>query len=105
MNEVKILFQDDFVVAVEKPSGLLVHPYWKETNEKDSLMARVRDQIGQRVYPLHRLDRPVSGVVLFALSSKIVKDFQLHWHFANTRKEYVTLCRNILTEPGEWLFL
>lgn len=104
MSEINILYQDDYIVAVEKPSGILVHPYWKETNEKDSLMARVRNQIGQRVYPLHRLDRPVSGVLLFALSPKIVKDFQLHWHFANTRKEYITLCRNILTEPGEWTF-
>ena len=64
MSEINILYQDDYIVAVEKPSGILVHPYWKETNEKDSLMARVRNQIGQRVYPLHRLDRPVSGVLL-----------------------------------------
>ena len=104
MNEVKILYKDEFVVAVDKPSGLLVHPYWKETNEKDSLMARVRDLIGQKVYPLHRLDRPVSGIVLFGLSGEVVKNLQLHWHFANTKKEYITLCRNHLTEPGEWNF-
>ncbi|MCO4793243.1 MAG: hypothetical protein KC493_06015 [Bacteriovoracaceae bacterium] len=104
MEKINILYQDDFVIAVEKPSGLLVHPYWKETNEKENLMKTVRDQVGKKLYPLHRLDRPVSGIVLFGLSGQVVKDLQLHWHFANTKKEYITLCRNIITEPGEWNF-
>lgn len=61
-----ILYQDDYFVAVDKPSGLLVHRSWIARDAHEFALQRVRDQIKQRVYPVHRLDRPTSGILLFA---------------------------------------
>ncbi len=65
-NPLPILFQDDDLVAIDKPSGLLVHRSWIAREATEFALQRVRDQIGQRVYPVHRLDRPTSGILLFA---------------------------------------
>lgn len=102
---IEILYQDSDIIVVHKPSGLLVHPYWKETNERDNLMVRVRDQIGQKVYPIHRLDRPVSGAIMFGLNGEIVKRIQEHWHNKDlVHKEYLALVFGEITEPGKFDF-
>ncbi len=57
----------------------------------------VREQIGEFVYPVHRLDRPTSGVLLFALSSEVARLIQEEWHQAD--KTYWALVRGWLKEP------
>lgn len=104
-SEIEILYQDEQIIVVHKPSGLLVHPYWKETNERDNLMVRVRDQIGQRVYPIHRLDRPVSGAIMFGLNGEIVKRVQEHWHNKDlVHKEYLALAYGEIQKEGKFDF-
>ena len=66
----EILYQDEHIVAVNKPAGMLVHRSWLDRHETQFVMQTLRDQIGQLVYPIHRLDRPTSGVLLFALNSE-----------------------------------
>ncbi len=53
----EIIYQDDWLVAVNKPSGWLVHRSWLDRDEKVVVMQTVRDQIGQHVFTAHRLDR------------------------------------------------
>ena len=65
----EIIYQDEWLVAVNKPSGWLVHRSWLDRDEKVVVMQTVRDQIGQHVFTAHRLDRPTSGVLLMGLSS------------------------------------
>lgn len=65
----EILHRTDRFVAVDKPAGLLTHRTELASRESDSCMARLRDQLGSWVYPVHRLDRATSGVLLFALDS------------------------------------
>ena len=62
----EILYQDDYLVAINKPHGLLVHrsPIAKDVIEFAIQM--LRNQIDRYVYPCHRLDRKTSGVLLFA---------------------------------------
>ena len=69
----EILYQDEWLVAVNKPSGWLVHRSWLDRDEKVVVMQTVRDQIGQHVHPVHRLDRGTSGVLLFALDRDIAR--------------------------------
>jgi tRNA pseudouridine65 synthase len=64
-----ILFQDAHYIAVHKPSGLLVHRSWM-SQDRVFLLQELRNQIGQHVYPVHRLDRATSGVIIFGLSSE-----------------------------------
>ena len=88
-----ILFQDDCVVVVNKPSGLLVHRSEIDRHETRFALQLVRDQIGQRVYPVHRLDKPTSGVLVFALSSDHAR--ALSQSFANRlcQKRYLAVVR------------
>ena len=72
-TQTQVLYQDEYCIAVNKPHGLLVHRT-SMSSDKDFLLQRVRDQSGKKVYPVHRLDRPTSGVVLFAFSKEIVAE-------------------------------
>ena len=68
-----ILYQDDYLVAVDKPAGLFVHRSFMDKDEIYFALQLVRDQIGKYVYPVHRLDRPTSGVLLFALTKEVAQ--------------------------------
>ncbi len=94
-----ILYQDDALVAVNKPSGLLVHKSWVAKDAKEFALQMVRDQVGEFVYPIHRLDRPTSGVLIFALSGQIAKQVQEDWPQA--QKTYWAVVRGWLKEPQE----
>ena len=65
-----IIYRDDYFIAIHKPAGLLVHRSEIDRHETRFALQLLRDQIGQRVYPVHRLDKPTSGTLLFALDSK-----------------------------------
>lgn len=74
-----IIYQDDELVAINKPSGLLVHRSPIDKHETQFAVQLLRDQIGQAVYPIHRLDKPTSGVLLFALNPDGVRELSLMW--------------------------
>ncbi len=93
-----ILYRDEHLVAAAKPSGLLVHRGF--ARDRDVLMMRVRDTLGQYVYPLHRLDRGASGVVLFALSRDTARLLGDAFARGEIGKQYLALVRGIPPESG-----
>jgi len=102
---IQILYQDDDIVIVNKPSGLLVHPYKEATNERDNLMVELREMLGRWVYPVHRIDRPVSGIVVFGLNSAAVSKIKEVWGDKEiTQKEYLALVRGQIEAPGTFDF-
>jgi tRNA pseudouridine65 synthase len=62
-----ILYADDSIVVVNKPSGLLVHRSPIDRHETRFAVQMLRDQLGRRVFPVHRLDKGTSGALAFAL--------------------------------------
>ncbi|MBL9101108.1 MAG: pseudouridylate synthase [Myxococcales bacterium] len=88
---VTILHRDDALVAVDKPAGLAVHRGWAD--DEDVLLQRVRDAVGAWVYPVHRLDRGASGVILFALSSAHAAALQAQWTAGAVSKKYLAIVR------------
>ncbi len=100
---IEILFQDEFFIIVNKPSGLLVHAY-KECTDQINLMKLVRLQTGHYLYPLHRIDRPVSGIVIFGINKEASSKLKDQWHDTSTEKEYLVLVRRDITEPGTFNF-
>lgn len=96
----EIIYRDDWLVAVNKPSGWLVHRSWLDRDEKVVVMQTVRDQIGQHVFTAHRLDRPTSGVLLMGLSSEagrlLAQQFEQH----QIRKRYHAIVRGWLMEEA-----
>ena len=96
----EILYQDEHLVAINKPSGLLVHRSMIDTREREFALQLTRDQIGQRVYPVHRLDRPTSGVLLFALSSEIARQLSEQFAQHGVTKRYLALVRGYCDTEG-----
>jgi len=88
-----ILYRDDHLVAVNKPSGLLVHRSPIDRHETRFAMQLLRDQLGQRVYPLHRLDKPTSGVLLFALDEVSARLMMPVFSGGNIQKQYLAVVR------------
>ncbi|MDO3386466.1 pseudouridine synthase [Gilvimarinus sp. SDUM040013] len=91
-----ILYRDEYLIAIQKPSGLLVHRSPIDKYETRFAIQQLRDQIGQRVYPVHRLDKPTSGVLLFALDSATAKQVNEHW--STTEKTYLAVVRGYAPE-------
>ncbi|MBO9491933.1 tRNA pseudouridine(65) synthase TruC [Endozoicomonas sp. G2_1] len=97
----KILYEDEYLVAVDKPSGLFVHRSYLDRHEKYFALQLVRDQVGQYVYPVHRLDRPTSGVLLFALTEEVARAMNTLFSERKITKTYYALCRGFLNGAGE----
>lgn len=98
--ELDILYRDDELIAVNKPEGMLVHRSWLDKAETVFIMQTLRDQIGQHVFPLHRLDRPTSGVLLFALNSKMAKTMCELFEHHQMEKGYLAIVRGYLQGKG-----
>lgn len=99
-EELPILYRDKDFVAVNKPSGLLVHRSMIDRHETRFALQILRDQIGQRVYPLHRLDKPTSGVLLFALSPEAAKNASALFAKKKLHKTYIAITRGYTPESG-----
>ncbi|MFQ1050728.1 tRNA pseudouridine(65) synthase TruC [Avibacterium paragallinarum] len=100
MTALNILYQDEYLVAVNKPAGMLVHRSWLDRHETQFVMQTLRDQIGQHVFPIHRLDRPTSGVLLFALNGEIAKLLCEQFEQKQVGKSYLAVVRGYLKEQG-----
>jgi len=68
-----ILYIDDYLAIVNKPAGWLVHRTPLDKGETRFVLQTLRDQIGQRVWPVHRLDKGTSGVLVFALNADVAR--------------------------------
>jgi tRNA pseudouridine65 synthase len=99
VHEPVVLYRDDYYVAVHKPSGLLVHRT-ALAREETFLLQLVRDLVGQRVYPVHRLDRGTSGVVVFGLAPEAVTRMQLENDAVRLEKRYRAVVRGWVSEAG-----
>lgn len=67
-----ILYRDEHFVAIDKPAGMFVHRT-RLGESREPALQRLRDQIEKKVFPIHRLDRAASGVLLFGLSSEAAR--------------------------------
>ncbi len=91
-----ILYHDECLIAVNKPAGMLVHRSWLDRHETRFVMQTLRDQIGRHVFPIHRLDRPTSGVLLFALNSETANLLCQQFEQKQVEKSYLAVVRGYL---------
>ena len=91
--EIPILYQDEWYVACNKPVDLLVHRSGMAPRHQKTLLPILRDQLGQRVYPVHRLDRGTSGVLMFALSSEAAGKLSRLFEARMVEKVYLAVVR------------
>ncbi len=92
-DELNILYRDEFIVVIDKPPGLLVHRSEIDRHETRFAIQILRDQIGQKVWPAHRLDRGTSGVLLFGLSPEIASQLGRQFEAGTVEKLYWAVVR------------
>jgi tRNA pseudouridine65 synthase len=98
MTGITVLWQDEDLIAVVKPPGLAtVAGEGLPMNE--TLMHAVRKISGQWVYPVHRLDRATSGIVVFARSAEAARLIAQDFEKRVVHKEYVAIVRGIVKSP------
>ena len=83
-----ILYQDEHYIAIDKPHGLLVHRNPKAPDVTTFALQLVRNMIRRKIYPIHRLDRATSGVLIFGLHSKAASRLQAYFRERSIQKEY-----------------
>ncbi|WP_420149704.1 pseudouridine synthase [Spirosoma sp.] len=93
-----ILYQSDDLVAINKPHGLLVHRSPIASDASEFAVQLLRNQIGQRVYPVHRLDRKTGGVLLFALNEQMNSAMQTLFAEGGIQKTYVAIVRGYTSD-------
>lgn len=98
--KLEILFQDEHLVAINKPHGLLVHRSKIAMDAEEFAIQILRDQIDRVVYPVHRLDRKTSGVLLFALSPEINSEMQQQFMERKVGKKYLAFVRGFMEDEG-----
>ena len=97
----EILFQDDHLIAVNKPAGLLVHRSSIAKDATEFALQKTRDFVGQEVHPIHRLDRKTSGVLLFTFDKNTLHSMQNLFNEGKVRKEYHAIVRGFTDDSGK----
>ena len=96
----EIIYQDEIIVIVNKPTGLLVHRSPIAADASEFAIQVLRDQIGQKVFPVHRLDRKTSGLLVFALNEEVNKLMQVAFMNRAIEKKYLAIVRGFVAENG-----
>ena len=99
-NQIDIIYEDEFLVAINKEAGLLVHRSWLDKDETRFAMQLTRDAVGCHVFPVHRLDKPTSGVLLFAKSPAVARSLTEAFTEHNVTKQYLAVVRGFMPEQG-----
>lgn len=95
-----ILYRDEYLIAINKPHGLLVHRSSIANDASEFALQLLRNQIGQSVYPAHRLDRKTGGILLFSLDKETDKKTQPIFQDKKMDKRYLAVLRGYCAEEG-----
>ncbi|MFN0291873.1 pseudouridine synthase [Pedobacter helvus] len=89
----EIVYQDEYLIAINKPHGLLVHRSKIADDAKEFALQMLRDQVGRHVNPTHRLDRKTGGVLLFAFDKETEIAMQKQFQESLVDKNYLAIVR------------
>ena len=98
--QLEILYQDEYLVAINKPHGLLVHRTKLANEANEFALQMLRDQLGKRVFPMHRIDRKTGGVLLFGLNEEVHRTIQLEFAEKRVLKKYLAIVRGFTEDSG-----
>jgi len=100
-TELVVLYEDEYLVAVNKPAGLLVHPSWIAPARTPNLVSMLKQRYpGETVHTVHRLDRATSGVILFARRKEVGQHLQQQFIERSVHKTYLCVVRGWTEEAG-----
>lgn len=93
VSPLPILHRCADLIAINKPHSLLVHRSPIAADASEFAVQLLRNQLGQRVYPVHRLDRKTGGVLLFALDEAMNSTMQQQFMDGQVAKTYLAIVR------------
>jgi tRNA pseudouridine65 synthase len=96
-----ILFRDEHLVAINKPHDLLVHRTGIASDVKEFAIQLLRDQLGLKVNPVHRIDRKTGGILLFALNKQVEISMQQQFMNNLMQKKYLAIVRGYTPDEEE----
>lgn len=96
-----VIYEDDWLIAIDKPPGMVVHPTYKNWSGTvlNGLLWRVRDRAGVQPSIITRLDKNTSGLVLAALSPEVHARIQRDGGAGRVKKEYLAIVRGTPDPP------
>lgn len=100
VQKLDVVYECDELIAINKPHGLLVHRTPLAADADEFALQILRDQIGLRIYPVHRLDRKTSGVLLFAKSQATNSALQQLFRERKVVKSYLAIVRGFIDPSG-----
>ncbi len=91
----EIIYEDAYLLCVSKPNNVLVHHAHHSRNvaDEDSLLQLIENELGIKAYPIHRLDRKTSGIIMLAKETKYVSKFQELFTNNEIQKTYFGVVR------------
>ena len=99
--DIEILFENDSIIAVNKPNNTLVYAsYFARNIKDDDLVTLLKEQTELELYPIHRLDRKTSGILLLAKEKEFVKDYQQQFENNKVQKHYYAVVRGYCPPKG-----
>lgn len=99
-SALNILYQDEHLVAIEKPAGLIVHRNEYTQGEVDNLLNRAAGQLRKYLFPVHRLDRPTAGLIVFALSKEASASLAKAFSARKVNKYYLAIVKGTTPPQG-----
>ncbi len=105
MTLLNIVYEDDSLLVVDKPAGLLMHPSWLDKRETDTLASRIKQYLSVssdnvKVHTVHRLDRPTSGLVVISKDAIVARTLSEQFVSGDVKKTYWAICRGFAPEQG-----
>lgn len=90
-----IIYEDDYIICVNKPNNMVVHhaKHSRNVSDETSLLQLLEEKFNSKFYPIHRLDRKTSGIILLTKDTKFVSEFQNLFTENNIQKTYFGIVR------------
>ncbi len=92
-SDLEILYRDDFLVVINKPAGIAVHRSGLCRSDNSYILQLLRDQINQYLFPIHRLDKPTSGILVFGLNQQVCHQLTQQFEERAIQKTYMAVVR------------
>ena len=100
-THLNILYEDDWLIAIDKPAGMLVHPGREPEPDEHIALKSVRNYLDQYAYVVHRLDRPTSGVLVFTKDQETQSKLSILFQTWKVQKKYFAVVIGETEESAE----
>ncbi len=99
-RQIELLWQDNYIGLINKPANLIIHRT-AISSDRDTLVSRLQEQFENPPVPVHRLDRPVSGLLMGAFDTETASALSRSFREGEVDKRYIAIVRGIPEESGE----